>query len=84
MSTPLTVDAARRMAEEAYIYGFAVVENYRALYGMCVWEGSPQYSGFNHYLHGRQLFDSSYDTVVNANNDTLYSTTFADLRPSRS
>ncbi len=30
--------------------------------------------------HGRVLFDSSYDTVVNANNDTLYSTTFADLR----
>lgn len=26
------------------------------------------------------MFDSSFDTVVNANNDTLYSTTFADLR----
>ena len=25
------------------------------------------------------MFDSSYETVVNANNDTLYSTTFADL-----
>lgn len=68
------------MAAEAYAYGFAIVENYRAIFGMCVWEDSPQYAGFNHYLHGRQLFDSSYDTVVNANNDTLYSTTFADLR----
>ncbi|WP_157802898.1 DUF1254 domain-containing protein [Compostimonas suwonensis] len=68
------------MAAEAYTYGFAIVENYRALYGMCVWKGSPQYAGFNRYLHGRVLFDSSYDTVVNANNDTLYSTTFADLR----
>lgn len=71
---------ARVLAVEAYTYGFAIVENYRAIFGMCVWRDSPQYAGFNHYLHGRMLFDSSYDTVVNANNDTLYSTTFADLR----
>ncbi|WP_053385128.1 DUF1254 domain-containing protein [Leucobacter celer] len=76
----LTPAEARELAFEAYTYGFAIVENYRAMFGMCVWEGSPQYAGFNRYLHGRELFDSSYDTVVNANNDTLYSTTFADLR----
>jgi hypothetical protein len=80
MSRSVSPSEARRLAEEAYTYGFAIVENYRALYAMCVWPESPQYSGFNRYLHGRQLFDSSYDTVVNANNDTLYSTTFADLR----
>lgn len=77
---PPTPDEARDLAIEAYTYGFAVVENYKAIFGMCVWPDSPQYAGFNRYLHGRQLFDSSYDTVVNANNDTLYSTTFADLR----
>ncbi len=76
----LTAGTAGALAEEAYTYGFAIVENYRAMFGMCVWRDSPQYSGFNRYLHGRQLFDSSYDAVVNANNDTLYSTTFADLR----
>ena len=76
----ITPSEAKELAYEAYTYGFAVVENYRAIFGMCVWSQSPQYSGFNHYLHGRTLFDSSYDTVVNANNDTLYSTTFADLR----
>ncbi len=57
-----------------------MTENYRSLYGMCVAAGSPQYSGFNNYLHGRKLFDADYDLVVNPNNDTLYSTTFADLR----
>lgn len=77
---PLGVGEAHRLAFEAYVYGFAIVENYKAIFGMCVMQGSPTYSGFNHYLHGRVLFDSSYDTVVNANNDTLYSTTFADLR----
>ena len=43
--------------EEAYIYGFAIVENYKAIFGMCIYQNSPQYSGFNHYLHGRKLFD---------------------------
>ncbi|MFF2083369.1 DUF1254 domain-containing protein [Nocardia sp. NPDC058176] len=79
-SSPLTAATARALAEQAYLYGFAIVENYRAMWGMCVWPDSPQYSGFNTFRHGRALFDSSYDTVVNANNDTLYSTTFADLR----
>jgi len=79
-SNQLNPDQAHELAVEAYTYGFAMVENYKAIFGMCVWADSPAYSGFNRYLHGRQLFDSSYDTVVNANNDTLYSTTFADLR----
>ncbi len=77
---PLTADEAERLAEEAYTYGFAIVENYKALFGMCVYGKSPQYSGFNHYLHGRKLFGPQYKTVVSANNDTFYSTTWADLR----
>jgi hypothetical protein len=80
MPTTLTPDEARQIAEEAYIYGFAIVENYKAIFGMCVFKDSPQYSGFNTYLHGRRLFDPDYDVVVTPNNDTLYSTTFADLR----
>jgi hypothetical protein len=76
----VTPEQARQLAEEAYIYGFAIVENYKAMYGMAIAEGSPVFSGFNRYLHGRQLFDADYTTVVNANNDTLYSTAFADLR----
>jgi hypothetical protein len=30
---------------DAYVYGFAMVENYKAIYGMCVSEQSPQFSG---------------------------------------
>ena len=80
MTRNLTSSEARQIAEEAYIYGFAIVENYKAIFGMCVYKDSPQYAGFNHYLHGRKLFDPDYKVVVSANNDTLYSTTFADLR----
>ena len=80
MKPNLTPSEAQQIAEEAYIYGFAIVENYKAIFGMCVYQDSPQYAGFNHYLHGRKLFDPDYKVVVSANNDTLYSTTFADLR----
>jgi len=76
----LRADEARVLAEEAYIYGFAIVENYKAIFGMSIYEKSPQYAGFNEYLHARKLFDPDYKVVVSANNDTLYSTTFADLR----
>ncbi|MGI9372739.1 MAG: DUF1254 domain-containing protein [Hyphomicrobiales bacterium] len=76
----ITAQEARVLAEEAYTYGFAIVENHKAIFGMCVYKDSPQYSGFNNYLHGRRLFDPDYDVVVTPNNDTLYSTTFADLR----
>ena len=78
--TSITAREARYIAEQAYTYGFAIVENYKAIFGMCVFKDSPQYSGFNNYLHGRRLFDPDYDVVVTPNNDTLYSTTFADLR----
>ncbi len=77
---PLTAEQARSISEEAYTYGFAIVENHKAIFGMCLYKDSPQYSGFNNYLHGRMLFDPDYDVVVTPNNDTLYSTTFADLR----
>ncbi|MGI9614212.1 MAG: hypothetical protein ACR2QO_14975 [Acidimicrobiales bacterium] len=62
------VENARALAKEAYIYGFAIVENYKAIFGLCVWEESPQFSGFNEYLHGRELFDPDTcpDVVVDA------------------
>ena len=75
----LSAEEAKEIAKQAYIYGFAIVENYKAIFGMCIYEKSPAYSGFNQYLHGKNLYDPDYKTVVSANNDTYYSTTFADL-----
>ena len=80
IASDIKADEAKTLAEEAYIYGFGIVENYKAIFGMSVYEKSPQYSGFNNYLHARKLFDPDYKVVVSANNDTLYSTTWADLR----
>ncbi|MBX3069971.1 MAG: DUF1254 domain-containing protein [Thermomicrobiales bacterium] len=80
-SGELSPAAAKKLAYDAYVYGFAMVENYKTFYGMCIWEDSPQFSGFNNYLHGRELYGPDFELVVNANNDTLYSTTFLDLGP---
>ena len=41
----MNVEVARGLAVEAYTYGFAMVENYKAIFGMCVWADSPSYSG---------------------------------------
>lgn len=75
----LSAEEAKEIAKQAYIYGFSIVENYKAIFGMCIYDKSPAYAGFNKYLHGRALFGPDYKTVVSANNDTYYSTTFADL-----
>jgi len=76
----LTPEEARAIALEAYVFGFAMVENYKSIFGFCLYPKSPVYSGFNKYQHNRKLYDPDFTLVVSPNNDTLYSTTFADLR----
>lgn len=73
-------EEARALAEEGYIFAYAIIENYKTMFGMCIYPDSPVYSGFNKYLHARKLYDPDFKLVVTPNNDTLYSTTFADLR----
>lgn len=77
---PIPAAEARAIAEEGYIFGFALIENYKTMDGFCINPKSPTYSGFNKYLHNRKLFDPDFKLIVTPNNDTFYSTTFADLR----
>ncbi|MGB5775702.1 MAG: DUF1254 domain-containing protein, partial [Sedimenticolaceae bacterium] len=53
---------------------------YKSVFGMSVYADSPQYGGFNNYVHARQLFGPDYKLVASLNNDTPYSTTWADVR----
>jgi len=76
----LTADEAREIGREGYIFGYAMVENYKTMFGFSIFEQSPVYSGFNTYQHNREPYDPDFTLVVTPNNDTLYSTTFADLR----
>ena len=71
---------ARSLAEEAYVFGFAIVEHYKALWAYGVEPRSPKYGGFNHVRSETRLYGPEDTAVVSANNDTIYTSGLMDLR----
>ncbi len=71
----------RATAREAYLYGFPMIENYKAIYAYCVDEGGPQYKGpFNRIKNEARLYTPQDTAVVTPNSDTPYSFLVMDLR----
>ena len=69
------------LAEEAYIFAFPMLENYRTMYRSVADQQSrvdPQ--RFNRFTHNASLAGPESRLVVRPNNDTLYSTAWLDLR----
>jgi hypothetical protein len=77
---PVSPDEARGIAEEAYVFGFASVEHYKAVWAYGVEPTSPKYAGFNIIRNETRLYGPDDTAVVSANNDTLYSSALMDLR----
>ena len=76
-----TLAEARAIAKEAYIYAFAMTENYHTIYKQAVDVKSPEYiGGFNKYRHYSQPFTPKNHDIVTPNNDTPYSWAWLDLR----
>jgi hypothetical protein len=73
---PVTPGEARAIAEEAYIFAYPMMENYKTLYAQIVLTGSP----FNVFFHRHQLLGPDFKGIVGPNNDTLYSPSWLDLR----
>lgn len=72
---------ARAIAEEAYLYGFPMVINYKTMYDFNVDKTSPQYKGpFNRVLSEARVFTPKDTTIVTPNSDTPYSMLQMDLR----
>ena len=71
---------ARTIAEEAYVFGFAIVEHYKALWAYGVEPTSPNYGGFNVPHSATRLYGPDDKAVVSANNDTIYTSAAMDLR----
>ncbi len=76
-----TPDEARRTAAEGWIWGFALLENYRTLYPQAVDADDPRYvGGFGRFRHYSRPFTPANTDVVTPNNDTPYSWAWLDLR----
>jgi len=71
----------RDIAEEAYIYAFPMIGNYKALYEFTLDKQSGQYKApFNQIASEARVFTPKDTTVVTPNSDTPYSLLEMDLR----
>ncbi len=77
-ASALTPTEIRAITEEATIWGFPIVANYKLL-SMVFDPRSPLYGRFNILRHRRSLNTAKDRTVVGPNNDTVYSIAILDL-----
>jgi hypothetical protein len=76
----ITTQEARQLAEEAYIFAYSMLENYKTMYAQTVNKNLPTYKApFNQFNHFRHLLNPEFTEIVAPNNDTLYSTAWLDL-----
>ncbi len=72
---------ARRIAKEAYVYGYPMVASYQALYATSIDRANPQYRGpFNTISHAAHVFTPDDTAVAAPNVDASYSFAVLDLR----
>jgi hypothetical protein len=76
-----TPKEASAIAEEAYIYAFPLMENYRTMYVQAIDRTAPGYGApFNEFAHKTELLGPEFKDIVRPNNDTMYSSAWLDLR----
>ncbi len=74
-------DSPRAIAEEAYIFAFPLLESYKMLFALSLFEGSGAYEAPPNVLsHTHEFLDADYTLIVRPNNDTFYSGVWLDLR----
>jgi hypothetical protein len=78
---PISVDEARAIAKEAYIYGFPLVDSYRIQYSYFVDRGSPEFKvPWNTLSNTARVYTPNDKAIQTPNSDTPYSFLGADLR----
>src|SRR5271170_4830165 len=76
-----TPDETRRIAKDAYIYGFPLVDEYLTMFAFSIDKKNPQYKGpFNSMLHFARVFTPDDSAFVTPNSDTPYTFLGLDLR----
>jgi len=77
----LTPEEARKIAKEAYIYGFPMVDGYRILHAYFVNKDNPEYKGpMNILANTARVYTYEDKAVQTPNSDTPYSMLGMDLR----
>ncbi|WP_298447093.1 DUF1254 domain-containing protein [uncultured Marinobacter sp.] len=81
VASAVTPAEARAIAKEAYIYGYPMVDNYRAQYAYYVDTKNPNFKApWNHLKNIHRVFTPDDTAVQTANSDTPYSWAGLDLR----
>ena len=77
----ISVDEARAIAKEAYIYGFPLVDSYRIQYSYFVDRGGPEFKvPWNTLSNTARVYTPDDKAIQTPNSDTPYSFLGADLR----
>jgi len=72
---------ARQIAEDAYIYGFPMVVNYKTMVSYTLDRKSPEFKGdFNELSCGARVYTPDDKTIVTPNSDTPYCMGWMDIR----
>jgi hypothetical protein len=80
VATP-TERQTQRVAGEAYVYGYPVVDSYNVVYSQIFDHGGPEYKGpLNQVHHTRTVASPADKAVIAPYVDTPYSHAWLDLR----
>ena len=86
IATPLraetvSVDEAKKIASDAYLYAYPMLYNYKTLFQQAADPSFPGYvGGFNRFRHYSRGFTPADKDIVTPSNDTPYSWAWLDLR----
>ena len=79
--TAISPPEVRAIAKDAYIYAFAMIENYNTMFKQLADPKGREYvGGFGRYRHYAEAYTPENHDVVTPNNDTPYSWAWLDLR----
>lgn len=69
-----------QIAEEAYIYSYPMIEQYKMMFALIIYKESGAYGGpFNTMINTSVLLGPEDTTIVRPNNDTFYSLVWFNL-----
>ncbi len=72
-ASDISPDEARKIAEEAYVYGFPMVIGYKTMRAYALNEASPEFKGrFNQPGCEARVYTPDDQAIVTSNSDTPY------------